>query len=230
MNDDTPWPIIGIVLVGAAVAWLLMAGRRVPGGLPESIENMPPAVFAAVVARFDPDFRPVGKGAFVRALRCDTLVTESCKGSDPTQTTSVRIEPLANSSRGGTDRLPKHGAVVARIRNEGQLAENRWKLKPGRFVYYLLVLEDDDGNKRTARYHIAEVNLADPSASRLDFATGTMRTCDHEPSDSYGGFKDAADFTTCASAVSGPPTAPMTFSSSSIWKRCHLGCCSTEPQ
>lgn len=230
MNDDTPWPIIGIVLVGAAVAWLLIGARRVPGGLPEPVDSMAPAVFVAAVSGLDPAFRPEGQGGFVRPLRCDTLVTEGCKGSDPALTTTVRIEPLANSSRGGTDRLPKHGAVVARIRNEGQLAENRWKLKPGRYVYYLLVLDDDDGDKRTARYRIAEVSLADPAASRLDFAAGTMRTCDHERSPDYGGSRDAADFTTCASAALGPPTAPMALASSSVWMRCHLGCCSSEPE
>jgi hypothetical protein len=171
---------IGVVLVSAECTFV-QPPQTFTGALPKPLDSMTKREFADFVAQL----RWIDSSDTTR--RCDTSAAggAACAGRDPAVTTRARILGEVTAERVGAPNSPRNGAVVWKLVNLGTRTENRYKLRPGRYSYYVVVFPRA---RRGAlpTWRMVEVDEGDRSPAR-DTArvgpphiSGFYRACRHE--------------------------------------------------
>lgn len=149
--------------------------------------------------------------------------TAGCEAKGGTLTAArVDAAPGLDSLRGA--QLTANGVIAARVRVTGQYEEARYGMRPGAFVYYVVLYPDTGG---TVSWRLAEVATGAGGEKVTAIGTGPFRPC---PPSTRRQSKYRANFWSCTAAHDNDSTLTMGLTqhgalSDPMWLTCPMGCC-----
>ena len=163
-------------------------------------------------------------GGAEKARKCKG--NPGCGGTNPSQTTRVRVDAVDGQDSIPVTTLPANGVVAVRAGNKGTLDEERYGFKADKkYEYYAIVLP---GTGTNGSWRIEELDTTPGARKHTSFGTGTFEGCNHP---FRPGRVNRANFYTCADSpastdsvqrsnlrMAAAPTDP-------IWIDCLAGCC-----
>lgn len=198
-------------LIGAASADSL----RVPGTLDKPLSDYTADEFRAVAESLT-----FGGGAEQRRT-CKKTVGCEVKGG---KLTAARVDAANGLDSLRVARLTTSGVIAARARVTGDYVEARYGMRPGAFVYYVVLYPDSGG---AVRWRLAEVATNAGGQRVVPIDSGTYRPC---PPTTSRQTRYRANFWSCEAAHTNDSTMTMGLTQHGVlddpmWLTCPMGCC-----